>query len=289
MFRKFLHGLAFGAGFTVASVMVLYAYAYLSTAGLSNWNHVNEVPIQPTIQGPPDITTSKQFLGASGSYSGDFMDSAQQTLAGGPGRIDGTATADGKPVVGLRLRLALNGSVYSQWAETDEQGRYQVAVPYGEYRIDGYSLDHRSANRVLAGLIGDPLQGISRSAFMVAADEPGRGLSFRFVTPVKMHVGKRRFAQDEPVVITWDAYPGASQYRLDIAERTAPDDWRSTRLFAFGQQPMTLDTRADLRDLGARLKPGKFYAVHIQALDDQLRILSETPRLGRGVTFEIIP
>ena len=92
---------------------------------------------------PPEISRSNKFLGATGFYSGDFSRGSSGVLSSGPGQIIGAAMVDGEPLEGLRLRLALNGSVMSQWATTGAAGRYEIGVPFGGYRIDGFELAWR--------------------------------------------------------------------------------------------------------------------------------------------------
>jgi len=287
MFRKFLYGLMFGAGFAVAVLAVFTGYMYLRFAIPFYWVGPEEVSSGDAVREVPEIKVRQRFLGSTGVTSGDFEHGSDAVLTAGPGEITGLATANGKPVADLRLRLALNGSVYSQWVVTDVRGEYRISVPYGEYRIDGYDLDHESANRVLTGLISHPGQYYGRATFLVAESEPGRGMSFRFVTPVTTHFDKRRFDAGESVTVRWDAYPGATQYRLQVAERADPDDWRSTYIFDFSDRPSVLDTEAELRSLGAALKPGYAYSVHVQALDENMRVLSETPHSFRDTDFEI--
>ena len=142
MLKKFLNGLMFGTGFGIAfSVVVLLALTVIFPkfvgAPITYEKNVTTVPAAPKVA---------RYLGSTGSYAGEFKNDG--TLTGGPGAIVGKAFVDGKALAGLKLRLALNSSVMSQWATTDTQGEYRVPVPFGEYIVDGFELDHASANQV---------------------------------------------------------------------------------------------------------------------------------------------
>ena len=185
--------------------------------------------------------------------------------------------------------MALNGSVTSQWATTDEEGQYVVSVPYGKYRIDGFELDTSTANTVLAGKIGHPQKAHSSDNFEVTKNSNGRGLILKFVDPIIKKISKRQFSVSESVVINWDPYPGASQYTIQIYEKMEPYTFiGNSALFEWSKRPSMSDTAFDLKKYGVKLKPEHFYVVEINAQNDRMATISETDRTYYGYDFEII-
>src|SRR5690349_15045787 len=150
----FCGALFFGVG--------LYVWFYWQISHLERPGAAVRFPprSESTVQVAPPIVERERFYGSTGLYTGAFSPSFdKKVLAAGPGTIVGSVTSSGKPLKGLRLRLALNGSVMSQWAISNADGRYEIAVPYGKYRVDGYELDSSVAQDVLAGKTDSPRQG----------------------------------------------------------------------------------------------------------------------------------
>lgn len=309
MFKKFMDGLAFGTGFGLTFVAIWFIAYYfvlppmlesrfesITESKLDELSHDDSEKFSPgnkssnVVTSPPPVITSRQFLGSSGVYSGDFIDHKSGVLASGPGKIIGKVTADGQPVAGLKLRLALNGSVMSQWAVSDESGQYVVSVPYGEYQIDGYELHRSSANKTLPGMIGHPQMAHTSQKFNVSNDSSGYGLDFKFVSPVVKKITKNRFSSSEAIKLNWQAYPGATQYRIQLHEKTERHGFgMPTRLFEWQHRPVVSETSLNLNNFfDVKLKPGHFYTLEIDALDDNMNLLSETAHDYRGFDFEIV-
>jgi len=128
MIKKLLNGLVFGTGFgtgfgiAVVIVIVIYFQFFFEPMKEDKISVTNSV-----VNIPPSIEDSKRFLGSPAIFSGDF-DNKDGVLSSGPGKIVGKVTKNGDPVPGLRLRLALNNSIMSQWAITDNEGMYEVSV-----------------------------------------------------------------------------------------------------------------------------------------------------------------
>ena len=285
VFKKFLSGLVFGAGFGIAFVIVAVVFIMFFFKPMVERRFASSDQV---IESPPSIQAPQKFLGTSAVYSSDFKDNKEGVLSKGPGKIVGQALVNNNPVPGLKLRLPLNGRVVSQWATTDEKGRYAISVPYGEYRIDGYELDSTTANRVLAGKIAHPQFPHSSDNFDVTKDSNGRGLVLRFVDPIKKKIPKKTFSESESVVINWAPYPGAHQYTIQVYEKTEPYSFTGgDTLFEWGDLPKTSDASLDLGKHEVKLRPGHFYVVNIVALDDRMAPISETDRKHSGYDFEI--
>ena len=140
-------------GGVVIFVVSVYGYFWYQFARVGPGAEISlPTRSEKVVTAAPPIVDVERFHGSTGVFMGEFpVDGRHAVLAAGPARLVGTVTSSGKPVEGLRVRLALNGAVMSQWATSGADGKYQVALPAGTYRIDGYELDSQSAHRVLRG------------------------------------------------------------------------------------------------------------------------------------------
>lgn len=288
MLKRFTDGLIFGTGFGIAFslVVVVAVYFVLPATMESRYGSASSDSKTQELSTAPAITSPLRFLGSPAITSGEFR--KKGVLASGPGTIIGTSHVNGQPVVGLRLRLMLNGSVASQWATSDADGKYKISVPYGDYVIQGYEFDHAIANQVLAGKITYPRGIYSSESFKVAEGLPGRGLPFKFVDPVIKSFEKKQYSINEDVILEWQAYPGASHYKVQIYEKSDPYTWSNNRLFEWTEKPELLEPKMRLKDHGVKLKSGHFYVVEISALDADMHIISESARKHSGYDFEVV-
>lgn len=288
MLKKFINGLVFGAGFGIAlSVVGLVAFYIVLPkvieGSFSSGTYRHKAKETSTV---PVVPKASRFLGTIASHSGDFKN--EGVLTGGPGEIVGKAFVNGKLLSGLKLRLALNGSVMSQWAETDVNGKYHIRVPYGEYIVDGFELDGASANQVLPNKIHQSHFPHSNIAFSVSAGSTGRGMDFFFVDPVIKLPGKTQFSASDDIVLEWQAYPGATDYSVQLLEKAAANSWNNKRLFEWSDKPKVLEAKINLSDYGVKLKPGYFYLLEVEARDQQRTTLSQTAQMFSGYDFEVI-
>ncbi|HZF18998.1 MAG TPA: carboxypeptidase-like regulatory domain-containing protein [Burkholderiales bacterium] len=248
----------------------------LPSMSISNREQASEV-----VSVPPPIR--ERFLGSSGSSRGFPVDRSK-VLATGPGTIAGRVTAAGTPVPGLRVRLALNGSVMSGWTETDASGRYAVRVPYGKYRVDGYELDYKILDELLGGMTDSPQnEPGSDDVMTVAEGKPGRGVDLDYVAPVRITSPAGEVSLAKPVVIEWEAYPGAAQYEIQLTEAREARDYTSRRqLFPCCSIPRASGTSFNLAERRVVLKRGHVYYVDVTALDSRgKRVASSGGRQAR--------
>ncbi|MCK5305809.1 MAG: carboxypeptidase regulatory-like domain-containing protein [Candidatus Omnitrophica bacterium] len=238
---------------------------------------------QETVTVLPEIAEKERFLGSSAVYSGEFSDNRSKVLTEGRGKIIGQVTSNGKPVKGLRLRLALNGSVMSQWGVTNSDGEYTINVPFGKYRIDGYKFDHSSADLILAGKIGNPRNAHASEIMLVNEKKIGRGLDLDYVDPVIKSGPIGEVSLSEPIIVTWEPYPGASTYRIQLMEQKNPRDYMEQKyLFNWSKRPTVQEAFINITEQGIKLKKSHYYTVEINALDDKQRKISESAsRHGR--------
>ncbi|MEP7155689.1 MAG: hypothetical protein ABI905_07930 [Betaproteobacteria bacterium] len=233
----------------------------------------------------PPIKSDEEgkYLGSVGQVDGRFVN-RNNMLAAGKGRIDGNVSAGPIPVSGLRLRLALNEAVWSEWVVTDALGKYSISVPTGEYRINGYDLDPELVNKLLVGKIESPRNAISRDILKVSETVHGRGIDLDFVTPVVKVAPTGAVKVSAPELISWKPYPGASKYRLSLTEWNRPADYQSQRrLCDWSNCPSVVGTQIDLNAHGIKLTAGKYYSYDIDALDDLERAISRS-QYGVGRT-----
>ena len=244
-----------------------------------------------TVDVAPPIVERERFYGSTGVYTNAFSPASEKkVLAAGPGSIAGALSSGGKPLQGLRLRLALNGSVMSQWAMSGADGRYEVAVPYGKYRVDGYELDSLVAEKVLAGKTDGPRQGHGGvDVTVVEAGKPGQGLDLAFVDPVRKLGPAGEVSLAQPVLLTWQPYAGAAAYRLQLVEQSDPRDYENQRrVFDWRERPVVSGTRFDLAEQKIALKKGYYYSIEIEALDESRRVLSQSARRFDKADFRVV-
>ena len=275
----------FGAGFGIALIIVVVVYFQFFFQPMIE----NKIATSNKVIGaPPSIKEPKIFLGSPAIYSGGFLDNRSGVLSGGPGEIVGQATLNNKPVSGLKIRLALNGSVMSQWATTDSDGTYSVSVPYGEYQIDGFELDSNTANSILAGKIDHPQNAHSSGKFEVTKENRGRGLILRFIDPIEKIIAKNKYSVSDDIILKWAPYPGATQYSIQIYEKSDPYAYIGNKtLFDWSSRPRVSETTFNLKEHGVKLKAGHFYVVEIVARDDKMGVISQTHQMHSGYDFEI--
>lgn len=291
LFRKLLSGIVFGAGFTISMILVLFAFTYISSPSIFRGDTAltDAVPELPRQAYAPSIeSTDKPFLGTSGSYTSSFNWNGD-VLSSGGGEIVGQATLDGEPLKGLKLRLSLNGSIKSQWVETGEEGLYRLSVPYGEYRIDGYDLDHESANTVLAGKIDAPSHESSSQEFMVGQDIQGLGINLSFVTPIEKSSNYGVYQKGDSFDVSWEPYPEAESYTVQIYIKESPNGFARGAILPPGDEITTTDTKIDLGSVSDQLIPGFYYNVGVRAYSKYGSAISDTAQNYRGVDFKIEP
>lgn len=290
MFKKFINGLVFGTGFGIAFVIVgIIGFMYILPTTLNSKHLKHTIDSNDkTIYLVPPIESPKKYLGSTNTYSGEVLDFNTGMLASGPGKIIGKAVVNGTPLNGLKLRLALNGKIYSQWSTTDKQGKYEIAVPYGRYKLTGYELDRNIVNKVLPNKINHPQNHYSSSIFDVASKSDGRGMTFKFVDPVIKTISKIKYKSTDDVILTWNEYPGATQYTVQIYEKSEPHAWNSKGIFEWSDRARVFDPLMNIKEHGITLKSGHYYSVEIYAKNDQNKTLSKTVRESMEYDFEVI-
>jgi len=243
-----------------------------------------------TIELPPALekSSTEKYLGTDQIISGKFDSLSEKELAVGPGMIVGKAIVDGQPCSGLKLRLALNGKVWSQWAVTDNRGKYKIKVPFGEYRVDGWYLDEQSSDKSIPGKIHHP-SGIFTmfESFIVDEQKLGKGPVFSFISPVRIihPVGEVSFSED--LILEWEPYPNASYYKIQIRDYRDGHSFVGKRLYkASKNEPITRKTKVSFKEIGANLVTGHYYTVTIWALNEDMYQISRSLD-NRGFGFSI--
>lgn len=239
---------------------------------------------QNTVYTPPEVTEKDHFFGTTGRSSGSFPRVRKDVLAEGNGRIVGRVTVDNEPVKGLKLRLLLNGSVMSQWGVSNSDGKYTIKVPFGKYRIDGYELDHLSASSILAGKTDNPDNPYSGDTILVDEKKNGLGLNLDYIDPLIISGPKGGASLSAPIIITWEPYPNAKSYKIQLIEQKKPRDYMNQKyLFEWSNLPIVADTSFNVAEHGIKLKKDHYYEVEISALNEYKRKISDTG-INRGNT-----
>ena len=292
MLRTVLLMLASGmVGGIIGVAAVLYLFIGWSSDGsMRGWSITTGGKPPERVTSAPRIDADEDFLGTTGSHSDRFTATSDKVLEAGPGRIVGKVTASGAALPGLKLRLLLNGEVKSEWVVSGADGSYQVPVPHGRYRVDGYELDSRIARELLKGKTDAPRRGFQTETAVVAAGLPGAGLDLHYVDPVRITAPEGTVPSGAPVVVGWAPYPAADSYRLQLIEFAHRDDWNTQRyVFDWKNRPVVRGTSLDLKTTAADLRKGHHYSVQIEALDANGRpIASNGMRMGR-VNFNLSP
>lgn len=274
-------------------VVAVYAYFQWQYSRVEPGGTVRFPPSrgEETVAVAPPIVEQERFYGTHASLAGEFSPTARhKVLAAGPGKLVGNVTSSGKPLRGLRLRLALNGTVMSQWGTTDANGRYEVALPYGKYRIDGYELDSSVVQSVLAGKTDGPRHMRHYREIAIVADgKPGQGIDFAFVDPVRKLGPSGEVKLGEPVIVRWEPYSGAAAYRLQLVEQKDPRDYENQRyVFEWRERPIIAGTSANLTDYKVALKKDHHYRIEVEALDERDRAISQSARHFDRSDFRVV-
>lgn len=286
--------LMLGSAISGIVLFVVAVYAYLWYQWADGPGASVRFPPRPekTVAVAPPVTEQERFYGTHAMMAGKYSPEMRQTvLAAGPGKLAGSVTSSGKPLQGLRLRLALNGAVMTQWGVSGADGRYEIAVPYAKYRIDGYELDSEVVNDVLGGKVDGPRHRAHpmQEVVQVEAGKPAQALDFAFVDPVRKIGPRGEVSAAKPVVVSWQPYPGAAGYRLQIIEQKDPEDYQNhKRLFDWRQRPVIAGTSVDLAEQGVKVQTGYHYSVEIEALDENKRKVSEAPRTMTRSDFRVV-
>lgn len=304
MFKKFFDGLLFGSGFGIAFLIIWIIGMYFvfprvmesqfeGSVIRSNNNNVSEAPPVSSngriVSEAPAVRNSNRYLGSTGSYTGDFHNDENKVLSIGKGIISGVAQVNDKPLEGLKLRLALNGTVMSQWATTDSNGIYRISVPYGEYQIDGYEIDSSTADKVLPNKINHPRFCEFGQRFEVKEGVDGEGIKLGFVDPIIKKLDKKKYLKNEKVIASWEPYPEAIEYKVQISEKPDAESLDSKYLFVgLGREkPKVSEPQIDLSKYPVELKSGYFYIFDVEAINSRGSVISETTRKYSGYDFKI--
>lgn len=89
--------------------------------------------------------------------------------------------------------------------------------------------------------------------------------------------------------MTWESYPGAAAYRLQLVEQNDPRDYENERrIFDWRERPIVSGTSVNLADYKVALKKGYYYKIDIEALDEARHVLSQSARRFDKADFRIV-
>jgi hypothetical protein len=274
-----------GIGGILLFIGVLVGLAYFTFTSSSSIRFPSsESRSEATVSFAPEITDNDRFHGSHSRYTNGFSHDRSKILDAGSAQFYGVVTVNKKPAPGVRLRLALNGTVMSQWGKSGSDGKYLISVPPGKYRIDGYELDYSTANQALRGKTDNPQNIYDTGVIALAETKSGRGPDLDFVDPVRKVGPFGEVSTAKPVVIEWEAYPNAASYEVQLIEQDDPRNFSTQKnIFDWNRKPVVSETVLDLTKHGVSVRKGFHYTVQVCALDSQKRRLSEsTHSFGRA-------
>ena len=295
MLKTLMKGFVFGIGFAVAWIVIMTVYAELIVPTFVGEPELTIDDLygraeQQVLDSPPEIVDgSSKFRGTPGMYPTEYSWGRAPVLAEGPAKIIGSVDADGEPIQGLRLRLILNDTTNSHWAVSGYDGQYVLNVPPGDYQVTGFELDRNTADQVLAGFVDGPnFDGPFGDVIAVTEDSSGTGLRFSYVSPVVKSVYREAFSLDDEIVLTWEPYTDAVEYKIQIEGRDKNNSPREIdTLFKWDQHPRTRETQFDLTPLAKLLKAGYYYTYEVTALDTDGNWLSKSDKRWGDYDFRV--
>lgn len=251
----------------------IYGYSYFKFKGYEDHNKASTSPVIKKEE------VKERYLGSVGRTAGRFDWKNQKDLAPGEGKIKGHILKHGSPCPGIKIQILFDGNLASEFAASDENGEYIIKVPYGEYRIDGWKIDHQTADKFVAGKILEPELHFISDTITVSENSIAKGPSLNFIDPIKILTPLGIIPYSKNVEIEWSKVNGTKQYRIQIIDRGANirgTDYRP--LFqTYDDRPTTKNSAISTKDMGINLEPGHFYTLEIQALNDINRPISESP------------
>jgi len=217
----------------------------------------------------------------------------------GKGFLVGDIAYEGKPAVGVKLKLQLNDEFESDAVLTDEKGRFVLQVPVGEWfvtRIETMNWENKPEGDFL--LVSGYEPKISEQGYSKYSMGEAVGLEFKITTiePVSPHISlnlnskikyENAYKNRKPVVysikdgkIEWPAYKGARQYQIKISR--VKKEGTSTSYYPITFRNVKNSTSMALKDLSSEPVENEgdekenTYNIDIIAFDEKGDYLSQT-------------
>ncbi len=147
--------------------------------------------------------------------------------------VKGVATLDGKPLTGIKLKVNYKDhqlyNHHSVFRITDEEGMFSGKLPTDSYESLNIILDSRHMSLVA----GKYMQVVERKSdgegkFGQAEHE----VCFHFKEPIRLKKPAADFVYEgQPFLISWEPYPDAKEYQLDIWRVLIYNDGRESLSF----------------------------------------------------------
>jgi hypothetical protein len=153
----------------------------------------------------------------------------------GDGYLRGRYTFDGRPAIGVKVSLVLNGAYQTPEVATDPDGIFEVRVPPGTWHVTrvetrdwpgkpeaGEFLVGSNADQKLTSEGFDEYGFFQSEGFAMTAGDatapPLLELTLRPRVALRWPDATETRAALEQAAITWDPYPGATTYLVKITE-----------------------------------------------------------------------
>jgi len=99
---------------------------------------------------------------------------------------------------------------------------------------------------------------------------------------------KQIYSVDEEIVLKWAPYAGASQYSIQLFEKSEPHAFiGNTTSFDWKNRPKVTSNSFSLKAHGVNLKVNHFYVFEVYAQNEESIIISKTPQKYSGYDFEV--
>lgn len=287
--RHLINGALWGAGFGFAFSLVLLpdffywiGFSPATTEPAPTEEMVSAVPV--LLSTPPEIAESDNRYVRLGSSIGSI--SERSPLIAGDSQLYGRLMANGQPVPGAKVQFLVNDSAATQWALTDQSGHFYTSVPPGNYKVNGYRVDHDSVAERLKGLLPVNLKLGQQEAFYVTSGERHFGLLVNYQSPVEKPITRRVFSQDAlPEALTWEPVHGAKTYEVRLLISRATDG--AEKFVVSKPSVLTMTNKISLAELNDVLVPGHYFWLYVTARDANNDELAQTD-LSTPFDFTVI-
>lgn len=228
-------------------------------------------------------------------------------LPEGDAYLVGRLEFQNQPVIGAIVKLTLNGKYASARATTDEQGRYTLRVPPGEWRVNAVNVlrwpgkPRQGEYLLVSGLesAADIHRSQPRQLYydkglpITATTEPTLNPALRIHIREHLHLlwptadQQKISARVSDDVVRWSAYPAATHYRVEISEVTRSVN--SARYDPVASKTVTRATELPLSALPTL--PGdtksREYSVEVTALAEDGAFLTVSEHAFHGASFTL--
>jgi hypothetical protein len=243
------------------------------------------------------ITIRSSFFHEMVRFGGKWIPEERlDPLPEGAAFITGRIRFEGGPVVGATLKMVINRRFLSKEITTDDQGRFVLGIPDGEWTVNRIEIDSWP-DRPRGGsftVTGGPNPVLSESMYHAGPSYESKGLTLTATSePVPLPElelrinsnvqvlwpqGSRQPVEMENGTISWEVLEGADRYQLQLHK--VERDGRSTSYFptAWINTEDTEVPVSSFQTVSDETKTENEYAVDVYAFDAEGELLAGSSR-----------